>query len=525
MAGEPTRWVVVDDTDGGIDYVGPSWRADVGSFDSAGNFGLPYRRTLHGTNVDASFSYLFNGTGVKLVGFNNPRNNSGVLDPTWECLVDGVNIRVGRSFQYPEHNWLFCDSPQFADGLHNLTVKVSVKAGQTFWFDKIMYSPSPTLSLYQKDIIVDNGDSGFEYGDGWQSFSAISNMTSITNSVMSFNFTGSSFSWYGFIPGDYPTASSSGTYSVDGEEPVQFTLNGLSPGSTTTLYNQKFFETQQYPVGNHMVVVQYLGGPKVTPLVLDYLVINNGTDSPSSSPTSPISPSSNSSGTTSTPSNTQAGPLHPNSTTKTKNSAIVGGVIGGTVLVLFAIVGALWIRKRGRNLLFKKSFEDLPKEYIINPFQYNPDAATTIVQPRRPPPPPVERTRQKTQRFSGPDEDPFSPPGHAGPSPNDSRPMMYQITIDRKRRLARQSEDRIVAQRQSNSATSPSHTINARQSRIEPLRQSSSSFIPSPSHSVSVRSLNSSGSAPLIVHEDSGIRMSVPEIVRAVEIPPIYTVG
>lgn len=61
MAGEPTRWVAVDDTDAGINYVGPSWRSDVGSFDSVGNFGTPYQRTLHGTDVDASFSYLFNG--------------------------------------------------------------------------------------------------------------------------------------------------------------------------------------------------------------------------------------------------------------------------------------------------------------------------------------------------------------------------------------------------------------------------------------------------------------------------------
>lgn len=240
----------------------------------------------------------------------------------------------------------------------------------------------------------------------------------------------------------------------------------------------------------------------MTPLVLDYLVVNNRTNSLPASSTTPLSSNPNSSDSTSTPSGTAADLNHPNRAATNKIGPIVGGTVGGMALILIAIVGALWFRKWDRTQRARTPAEDLPKEYIVDPFQYNPEAATTIVPPRRPPPPPVERTRQKLRDLSGSDpvnEDPFSPLRQAGPSSSDARHTMHQATIARKRRLAREAAARAAALRQSSSTTSPSQSISP--------------------------SVGSTGSAPLIVHEDSGIRLPGAGVGNTIEIPPIYTVG
>jgi hypothetical protein len=57
---------------------------------------------------------------------------------------------------------------------------------------------------------------------------------------------------------------------------VNFLLKGLPPNTATT-YNQKFFETSKMPAGQHKLVVTYLGNSQTTPLTLDYLVVQNGT--------------------------------------------------------------------------------------------------------------------------------------------------------------------------------------------------------------------------------------------------------
>lgn len=56
------RWVIVDDTDPGIQYVGP-WYRGSGQTDSFGNFGPPFQGTLHGVDGErlANVSYTFTG--------------------------------------------------------------------------------------------------------------------------------------------------------------------------------------------------------------------------------------------------------------------------------------------------------------------------------------------------------------------------------------------------------------------------------------------------------------------------------
>lgn len=56
----PDRWVILDDQDSDITYVG-NWFRDSGSKDNIGNFGPPYLHTLHGTSADGSVTFKFNG--------------------------------------------------------------------------------------------------------------------------------------------------------------------------------------------------------------------------------------------------------------------------------------------------------------------------------------------------------------------------------------------------------------------------------------------------------------------------------
>ena len=58
------RWVIVDDSDPGIQYEGP-WVKGPGQTDGVGNFGPPFQRTSHGVfgqaGETANLSYAFNG--------------------------------------------------------------------------------------------------------------------------------------------------------------------------------------------------------------------------------------------------------------------------------------------------------------------------------------------------------------------------------------------------------------------------------------------------------------------------------
>lgn len=201
------RWVVVDNVDSAINYTGP-WFQDQGTQDSVGNFGPAYRSTLHGTKNNASLSFAFNGsflyfvifletdeppgTSVRVFGTNNLRNDSGVLDPTWDCFVDNISIGSSTPFQYPENNWVFCSQDKLTDGPHILTVNATVAKAQTFWLDDIQYVPSASVSLEDAAVMIDSHDSQLQFGAGWQALGGTANMTTQTGSIFTYNFTGAS---------------------------------------------------------------------------------------------------------------------------------------------------------------------------------------------------------------------------------------------------------------------------------------------------------------------------------------------
>lgn len=210
MAQAQPRLVLVDDTDPSIQYSGPWFKAqdtDVGI--TGTNFeedGPPFENTLHGVNVNASFSYSFSGmfsqlelalifmdlggagSSVTVMGTIMVTNASATQDPSWECSVDNFAISVTSQavFQFPRNNIIFCQDLQLNDEPHVLTVTVISVSNQTFWFDQIQYLPSASVSLSQVTLRIDSTDPALQYSSGWTetNFASVE-LSNTTDSVVS----------------------------------------------------------------------------------------------------------------------------------------------------------------------------------------------------------------------------------------------------------------------------------------------------------------------------------------------------
>ena len=133
---------------------------------------------------------------------------------------------------------------------------------------------------------------------------------------------------------------------------MTFLLKGLPVNSSTTIYNQKFFEIAQLSPKSHSLEVVYEGTNDSTPLNLHYLIIQNGTSS--SFTTTSISSSSTTMSLSSLPTSTSTGNIASAtiSTSTAKSilvSSIIGGVIGGLALVVFAILGFFLLCRRQKR--------------------------------------------------------------------------------------------------------------------------------------------------------------------------------
>lgn len=355
-----SRWVVADDsaTDSGITYTGP-WFQDIGSLNNIGTIGAPLLNTLHGTNFSASFSYSFNGTMVRIYGTNQWNVSSGVTNPSWQCIVDGVNVPPQLlNTTSPDNGLLYCDGGELADGAHVITLNASVANQQTFWFDYIEYVPT-TIPVDQAPLLVYPGDSQFQYGAGWGPILFPGgNLTGQNGSTFSFQFSGASLTWFGLYELPLPLAPTTATYAIDGQSPITFELNGEAANPVGQL-NQIFFQTGQLSSSLHTLDVVYQGNNTTAPLTLSHLFIENHGFSLSSSPgatpnnTPPTTSSLPlSSGTPnsapSSPSNSTSNPSGP-SHHSSNLGPIIGGVIGGLALIFVIIAILLFLRRRKKD--------------------------------------------------------------------------------------------------------------------------------------------------------------------------------
>ncbi|KIM44373.1 hypothetical protein M413DRAFT_442367 [Hebeloma cylindrosporum] len=277
------RWVAVDDNDSAINYSSGWTQTSGASWNNQGNFGQPFLNTLHAvTGGSATFTYTFNGSSGKVIGTTNVKTSGSVQDPVWTCQVDGATIPLSAPFAYVENNWVLCSWTNIAAGQHTLKV-TATSTSQAFLFDQFQYVPSPNADITGANIVISNTDSAINYDSGWKTLGgALSMMAPAAGAVMSLSFYGTGITWFGYIPVELPHGSTSAQYALDGGSPTTFTVPGSFGG--VSQYSQLIFQTGTLPLGSHTLRVTSQGQTSLTPLVLTWLVVQNGvTREPSSS--------------------------------------------------------------------------------------------------------------------------------------------------------------------------------------------------------------------------------------------------
>uniref|UniRef100_A0A0W0G672 Uncharacterized protein n=1 Tax=Moniliophthora roreri TaxID=221103 RepID=A0A0W0G672_MONRR len=390
------RRVVIDDTDTRVKYVG-DWNLDIGSFDNLGTLGAPYNHTLHGTNQHgASLLFDFEGEFIQIRGAKDNRKmphdpelpyDNVTLLPKWTCEIDGGAITKYRYYDYSYYitNNVLCEQGLLSRQRHtlNLTVIIDNLDTQMFWLDKIEYKPLDGANVEQEVLKIDSSDPSVRYDNssrGWYPDNGdgiMFNATRTAGSSLSFSFTGSGVSLYGFNEGTIFRRKSTARYYIDDSSVTTFETpdSKMDPdGINTTDYdNQLLFTSPALQPGRHEMVITFTGVRQsnefIHSLTIDYFYVTG----------SSRRSESNNSGT----------PIVP----------IVGGVVGG-VVGLAIIIGLIW-------LFVKRSTKKYPEQVTSRHYSSTPfDSQTTYASPGFivPPQPPSPQPHTATPVFS-----PYSP--------------------------------------------------------------------------------------------------------------------
>ena len=497
-----------------------------------------------------------------------PGATSTAPDPSWECFVDGKSIGFKTSLLYRENWWVLCETDGLSSSSHTITVNVKVKT-QSFFFDSIQYVPSADANLDQSIIQVPAADAIMQYGSGWQDLRDIAKMSSSSGSKMTIDFSGTlhkilwaievclqcfpgtSLTWYGLIPGDYPGKSTSATYSIDGQTPVTFQLKGYTTKMDN--YNQIFFQTPTLSSGTHHLEVVHQGNSGSTPLTVEYVMIQNapgavsnpppvttassvtGSGSSSSSsrsttflttfPTGSLvnDPNPNSSVGSSTESSIRAGPTVNTAASQNERKQVPVGAIAGSAagVIIGILLAALFFLCRRRQ----KRRKQFHQEYMAAASGVNPEASqhrSAIVEPFI-----VGPTTPATYNtYSASDTSPstaavatpkFAPLRYDTPGRHPQLPLSPPPPSTQSSRGSSAPEGA--------SSDSSHHNLLASAKAREALADAEASTTSPPRSSASGPPPGLSQSQRVRRHEDSGLRLPGRSDDDWVELPPLYTPG
>ncbi|KAF4614514.1 hypothetical protein D9613_003290 [Agrocybe pediades] len=290
-------------------------------------------------------------------------------NPSWQCFVNSELI-PSITYATGENRMRLCEKDGLDDSSHTIVVVVDVSFNHTFWLDYIAYLPFPDTPIATAALSIDTTDPGIQEGFiGIWTQHYPGYYTQRNDSSFHFEFFGVSLMWLGFYNNSLPMDATVGSYSIDGQAPVSFSLDGIAAQDTGVQYNQIFFQTGQLEAKTHTIEVFYHGDENKAPLSLCVLQIQNGTNALPSSTSiewqhSTVGPTSLASGTitsiqwqhtTLRPTSLASGTITATSSSQNKPGsthagAIIGGTIGGigAILVLFILI-FLVIGKRRRT--------------------------------------------------------------------------------------------------------------------------------------------------------------------------------
>ncbi|KAF7314013.1 hypothetical protein HMN09_00559800 [Mycena chlorophos] len=308
------RQRIVDDADPSIQYGSQGWFMADPTTLTGGNFGPIYNGTTHATKSNATLSYAFSGTSMSVYGTIAIVNNTGVVDPTWSCLVDGVAMSTS-TFAFFENHWQLCSQDTLAVGSHVLDVQVH-SSGTPFYVDFLAYTPLANDTFESAVLVYESTDEAVSFSSGWTDLGG-ENATQSAGASVALNFHGTSVTMRGYVPYQLAHNATWATYAIDDGAPVNFTLNGLRDNATE--YNVVLFTTPELESAEHNLVVTY---------ALRRLPRLRPSSTPAPTPSIAASASSH-----------KGKPV----------GAIAGGVVGGILLLLAVFLALCFRRRRGRR--------------------------------------------------------------------------------------------------------------------------------------------------------------------------------
>jgi len=195
-----------------------------------------------------------------------------------------------------------------------------------FYVDLIHFRQSynPSEALPPATLLISSDDRAVKYSTGswdWPQYGGYMRITEVPGAGMQLAFIGTKATWVGWLPMDRGTAEAYGTYIIDGGAPIDFVIPAFPADANETLRYQTFFATPSLPRAEHKLEVVYKGPAGAMPLVLDYILVEDG---------SPLEAGIASDGT----------PV----------AAIIGGAVGGVAAALAIIAMLLFLLRRRRRL-------------------------------------------------------------------------------------------------------------------------------------------------------------------------------
>ena len=131
------------------------------------------------------------GSSIALIGRSNFANNSGNIFPQFSCSIDGIQIPNEGFIPVVTNNFVLCDQKPgtLVDGEHHFSLNITASP-QLFYFDRLEYLASSSVSLSKATVKVNHTDPAISYSGNWFNYGNYVNMTITGGSKMTFNFIG-----------------------------------------------------------------------------------------------------------------------------------------------------------------------------------------------------------------------------------------------------------------------------------------------------------------------------------------------